>query len=63
MKSVPDSLDSVLEIDEIICWVDSQIILWWIKGKGKQYKQFVHNRVTQIRELFSEEGWRYGPTG
>lgn len=63
MKSVSDSLDGVLEIDEIICWVDSQIVLWWIKGKGKQYKQFVHNRVTQIRGLFSEESWRYCPTG
>ena len=34
MKSVSDSLDGVLEIDEIIRWVDFQIVLWWIKGKG-----------------------------
>ena len=63
INSVCNSLDGVLKIDEIICWVDSQIVLWWIRGKGKQYKQFVHNRVTQIRSLVIEECWRYCPTG
>jgi hypothetical protein len=63
MKSVSDALDGVLKIDEIICWIDSQIVLWWINGKGKQYKQFVQNRVTQIRELFGKECWRYCPSG
>ena len=53
MKSVHDSLDGVQKIDEIVCWVDSQIVLWRIKGKGRWYKQFVQNRVTY---------WRYCPT-
>ena len=30
--------------------------------KGKQYKQFVHNRLVQIRDLFSGECWRYCPS-
>ena len=62
IKSVHDSLDGVQKIDEIVYWVDSQIVLWWIKGKGRRYKQFVQNLVTQIRELFNEKCWRYCPT-
>jgi hypothetical protein len=64
MKPVSDALDGVLNIAEIICWVYLQIVLWWINGKGKQYKQFVQNRVSQIRELFGKrvlESWRYCP--
>lgn len=62
IRSVSDSLDGVVEIDEITCWSDSQVVLWWIRGKGKQYKQFVQNRVSQIRSLWSIECWRYCPT-
>lgn len=52
MKSIQSSLDGVLKIDDVVCWVDSQIVLWWIKGKGKQRKQFVRNRLVQIRDHF-----------
>ena len=37
-------------------------MLWWIYGVMKQFKQFVQNRVTQIRNFESKEQWQYCPT-
>ena len=31
--------------------------MYWIKDQGKQWKQFVHNRVTDIRRLVAEQHW------
>ena len=53
MKSVSDSLDGVIAIDEIFCW---------IREKGKRNKKIVQNRVSQIRSLWSKEFWWYCPT-
>ncbi|GFU57371.1 uncharacterized protein TNCV_3635501 [Trichonephila clavipes] len=31
-------------------WTDSLIVLHWIKGCSKQWKQFVRNRVVELQE-------------
>ena len=49
MKSVQSSLDGILKINDVVCWVDYQIVSWWIKGKGNHCKQFVQNCLVQIR--------------
>ena len=38
------------------------ISLWWITNTDKEYKQFVENRVAEIRRNSPPEQWRYCPT-
>ena len=42
-------------------WLDSKVVLHWIKGGGSIYKQFVANRVIKINER-SYISWRYVST-
>ena len=35
--------------------------LHWIKGIDKEYKQFVQNRVIEIRQLIPTESWDHCP--
>ena len=37
------------------------IALSWIKGTSKEFKQFVQNRVVEIRKLVSVRDWRFCP--
>jgi len=39
--------------------MDSKVALLWIKGEEKQWKQFVHNRVTEIRALVPAQHWSH----
>ena len=36
-------------------------MLHWIKGVERQYKQFVENRVTEVRSKVSPEFWSFCP--
>ena len=47
---------------QIIFWLDSVDILWWIRGYSRMYKPFVSNRVGDIRSSSDPEQWRYVPT-
>lgn len=46
---------------EKILWTDSAIALWWIKGEAGRWKQFVHNRVMEIRNRIPTESIRHCP--
>ena len=35
--------------------------MFWIKGKDKEWKQFVHNRVREIRQLVPPKHWSHCP--
>lgn len=48
-----------MPIDETIYWSDSTITLAWIKGEASQWKTFVANRVTEIREITNPATWRH----
>ena len=50
MKRTSEELQKVIKLDRVICCTDAEIVLCWIKGKDKQYKQFVQNRAVEIRE-------------
>ncbi|XP_054717382.1 uncharacterized protein LOC129226778 [Uloborus diversus] len=38
-------------------WTDSKIALYWIKGSTKRWKQFVANRVMEIKALTDSTSW------
>lgn len=38
-------------LDKPMCFTDSMIVLHWIRGFDKEWKQFVQNRVNEIRSL------------
>ena len=61
LKSVSQALEGV-RIDNVFNWTDSMISLWWITNTDKEYKQFVENRVSEIRRNSPPEQWRYCPT-
>ena len=62
MTAVHKALACTIKIDAVFNWIDSQIVWWWINGESKQFKQFVQNRVTKIRSLWSKEHWGYCPS-
>ena len=62
LQSVKNALDSVLKIDLTIYWSDSMVALAWIRNTAGEFKQFIQNRVSQIRKLTNVEIWRYCPS-
>ena len=42
------------------CWTDSLTVLCWVKN-SKPWKQYVKNRVEEIRTLTDMEHWRFCP--
>ena len=40
-------------------WSDSMNVLYWIRGKGKQYRPFVANRIGEIQRQCNPEQWHY----
>ena len=62
VKHVVDALSGTLRIDRVRRWVDSTAVLYWIIGEKKQWKQFVQNRILEIRSLVGPSCWSYCPT-
>ena len=54
--SVQNALKDCCKIESIFCWSDSLVALWWIHNDNKKQKQFVENRVSEIRDLVSKDG-------
>lgn len=44
----------------MVYWVDSRTILCWIRNE-KPWKQYVRNRVDEIRQLTSKRDWQHCP--
>ena len=59
MKRVTLCLEKVITLDNPVYFSDSQIALHWISGKDKVWKQFVQNRVVEIRSLTSIDSWKH----
>eukprot|EP00731_Ephydatia_muelleri_P005954 Em0003g202a len=50
-----------LRLEPSICYTDSIVVLYWIKRVDKEWKQFVENRVTEIRRLAPAAWWQHCP--
>ena len=44
-----------------ICLTDSTVALSWIRSTKKRYKQYVENRVKEIRQIADVEDWYHVP--
>lgn len=57
-------ISKVLEIpmNQSTFWSDSANVLWWIRGRSREFKPFVANRVGEIQSNTNPEQWRYVPT-
>ena len=62
VQSVTSAVEGALTVKEVQCWSDSQVALAWIIGEHQEWKQFVQNRVTEIRRIVPPSAWRYCPT-
>ena len=52
----------VISIGHARFWSDSMNVLYWIRGKGKQYLSFVANRIGEIQSQSNLEQWQYVET-
>ncbi|KAF8795015.1 hypothetical protein HNY73_002917 [Argiope bruennichi] len=49
-------------VGKFIFWTDSQIVLYWIRGNAKRWKQFVANSVAEMHEKPNPNDWFYCPS-
>ena len=61
IQSIQSALESELVLSDPVCYTDSMVALYWIRGTNHQWKQFVENRVTCIRSLVEVQCWRHCP--
>ena len=50
-ESVNKALEDVKKIDSVAYWSDSTVVLCWIRNPKKEFKQFVENRLIEIRKI------------
>ena len=57
MHKIREVIKPVVKINRLFCLTDSSVALSWIQIVEKSYKQFVENRVAEIRKLTKKESW------
>ena len=50
-------LEQFILISQVRCGSDSEVALFWIRGEDREWKQFVQNRVCEIRSLVPLNAW------
>ena len=55
---------NVLEVpmNNCVFWSDSLNVLWWVRGRSREFKPFIANRVGEIQTVTRPDQWRYIPT-
>ena len=59
--SVHNSLQHQMPPMGMCCYTDSQVALYWVQGKDKEWKPFVQNRVREIRRKVHPGLWYHCP--
>eukprot|EP00731_Ephydatia_muelleri_P009394 Em0004g1732a len=59
LTSVTSALSSELTLNSPICFTDSKVALFWIRGCDKKWRQFVENRIREIRQLIPILVWKH----
>ena len=60
--SVKLSVEKMLKVTKVVCYSDSQIMLWWLKLIRKDWKLWIENRVQIVQKNVAPENWFYVPT-
>ncbi|XP_065089784.1 uncharacterized protein LOC135710976 [Ochlerotatus camptorhynchus] len=60
VTSVLKAID--MEVDKVVLWCDSQIVLCWLNKSHASLEVFVGSRVREINQLTHEYEWRYVST-
>ena len=58
---IKEVLEKSLVVNGLCCWTDSLVTYYWIKGEAKVWRQFVQNRVDEIRRHILASQWRFCP--
>ena len=61
ITNVIESLTPRYKLLAPMCFTDSQVTLFWIRGIDKDWKPFVQNRVGEIRRLVAVQRWSHCP--
>ena len=61
ITSVHRSLQPQIATPDLICYTDSQVALYWIRGRDKEWKPFVQNHVKEIHRNVHPDLWFYCP--
>ncbi|XP_065182497.1 uncharacterized protein LOC135813325 [Sycon ciliatum] len=61
LVTVRQALDKQITVASTHCWTDSRVALGWITNTEQEWKQFVHNRVCEIRRLTDVSVWDFCP--
>ena len=51
-----------LDLDKFYRWIDSLVVLGWIRGHKNKWKQYVSIRVHDIVSVLPHLQWRYVPS-
>ena len=62
ITNVSEAVKDVIDIQNVTCWTDSQIALFWVQNTQKSLKPFLQSRVEEIRKLVPPSQWKYCPT-
>ena len=57
VSTVHEIMMRTFDMEQTICYTDSEITMHWIKGHDKAWKPFVQNRVQEIRQRIPSEFW------
>ena len=61
IASVQNSLSSQRLHLDVYCFTDSLVGLYWIRGRDREWKPFVQNRVVKIRRSVQPDQWYHCP--
>ena len=59
LSNTMQALQPEQKLNKTSCYTDSKIVLYWIRGNDKEWKQFVENRVREIRTLIPAKCWHH----
>ena len=51
-----------MPMQSVLFYPDSKDVLWWIRGRGRDFRAFVSNRVGKIQMATEPCQWQYVPT-
>ena len=60
MRAIGNAVKEEVRAEQIVCFTDSRIALAWILHE-REWKQFVENRVSEVRKLVAPDRWHHCP--